>query len=232
MGTNDVFVLFHFWYGSVPKRRIIAALNLSFFTEEPALAESRKRLLGGFPVHILQKVFVIAGCVVAFCSTISPFYHAVHLWGSIIPEDMHTSSTYYWSFRATYNYRNLWFGTSSSAEYTFYEHGFYDYVPGPLLSRVLVVMFSAQLAALISGIASAFFNRRILAFAPLAMYSLVTVLMISVNILSVPNLAVDSYQLGYWLAYLAILLFLLSLVSNLAFKKRSITHTPAVVQLQ
>jgi hypothetical protein len=147
----------------------------------------------------------------------------------MIPEYKPYYSTYYWSFRVLQESRNLFegYGTSKSIEYWFYEPGFYDYVPGPLLSRVLVVIFVVQLLTLVSGIASVFFNRRILALAPLALCSLVTVLMIYTNIvLPQSNFAVDSYLLGYWFTYPAIMLFLLSFILNIADKKRSITYTP------
>jgi hypothetical protein len=180
-------------------------------------------------LRIFGKISVTLGCLFFLFSTILPFSHTVRFGDSQIPEYKPYYSTYYWSFRALQESRNLFggYGTSRPIEYWFYEPGFYDYVPGPLLSRVLVVIFVAQLLTLVSGIASVFFNRRILALAPLALCSLVTVLMIYTSIvLPQSRFAVDSYLLGYLFTYPAIMLFLFSFILNIADKKRSITYTP------
>lgn len=180
-------------------------------------------------LRILGKISVTLGCLFFLFSTILPFYHRAYFVASMIPEYKPYYSTYYWSFRALQESRNLFggYGTPRSIDYWFYETGFYDYVPGPLLSKVLIVIFVAQLLTLVSGIASVFFNRRILAPAPLALCSLVTVLMIYTDIvLSQSNIAVDPYLLGYWFTYPAIILFLLSFILNIVGKKRSITYTP------
>lgn len=181
-------------------------------------------------LRIFGKISVTLGCLFFLFSTILPFSHTVRFGDSMmIPEYKPYYSTYYWSFRALQESRNLFegYGTSKSIEYWFYEPGVYDYVPGPLLSRVLVVIFVAQLLTLVSGIASVFFNRRILALAPLALCSLVTVLMAYTSIvLSQSRFAVDYYLLGYWFTYPAIMLFLFSFILDIVGKKRSITYTP------
>lgn len=185
------------------------------------------RKLSSKILTILREISVTLGCLFFLFSMILPFYHNAYFVVSLIPEYKPYYSTYYWSFRVLQESYNLFDGTHRSVDYWLYEAGFYDYVPGPLLSKVLVVIFVVQLLILVSGIASVFFNRRIFALAPLALCSLVMALMIYTNIvLSQSNIAVDYFLLGYWFTYPVIILFLFSFLLSITSKRRSITYTP------
>lgn len=191
------------------------------------------RKLGSKILRILGKIPVTLGFLFFLFSTILPFYRRAYFGFSMIPEYKPYYSTYYWSFRVLQESRNLFggYGTPRFIDYWFYEPSFYDYVPGPLLSNVLVVIFAAQILTLLSAIASVFFSRRILELAPLVLCSLVIVLMTHTSIiLSASNIALDPYQLGYWLTYPSILLFLLSLIVSRVFKKKNdqnhVTYKP------
>jgi hypothetical protein len=147
----------------------------------------------------------------------------------MISEYIRYYSVYYWSLKAEYTPHSLFggFRVPMSLDYWFYETGFYDYVLGPSLSKVFVIIFAAQLLTLITGTASVFFNRRILALAPLTFSFFVTILMIYTNVvLSKSNIAVDPYLPGYWLTYPASIMLVFSLILNIASEKRSITYTP------
>jgi hypothetical protein len=184
-------------------------------------------------ITLFKKVLGILGCFFFMFSIILPFCHTLYFvtteW-QVIPEygTPYSCSTYYWSFRTLYELNTLGgLMKHTPIYYWFYESGFYECIPGPLLSNVFLAIFLAQLLTLVSEITSAFLNKRILASIPLASSSLVVILMIHTNIvLSPSNIATDSYQLGYWLTYPAIILFLFYFILNIVNKKRSNTYTP------
>jgi hypothetical protein len=175
----------------------------------------------------LRKVIVILGCLFFLFSIILPFYHQIFYYGNSMIEESFYYSTYYWSFRVSRESGRVFTSTIlQSTDYWFYQPAFYDFFLRSLLYNVLVAIFVAQLLTLATAIASVFYDRRILAFAPLALCSLVTVLMIYTNIILLPsNFLLDSYLLGYWFTYPAILMFLISFILDITSRKRSSTYT-------
>jgi len=83
---------------------------------------------------------------------------------------------------------------------------------------MLVLMFISQIAALATGVASILLNRRILALIPAITCPMVSVLMIYVSAsLFKSNLAMDFYQLGYWLTYPSTALFIINFIIRAKF---------------
>jgi hypothetical protein len=148
------------------------------------------------------------------------------------------NATYWWSFilLQEISFFGVSQGITPHTDIWFFQLG--SYIPGlSLSSYVLVVIFVAQLLTLATGIASVFHDRRILALAPLALCSLVIVLMTYTNmVLATTKLVftpgyssqvIDStILLGYWFTYPAVILFLLSFILNIVSKKRSSASTP------
>jgi hypothetical protein len=190
------------------------------------------------PVTInVRKVIVILGCLFFLFSMILPFYHLTYFVSGMIEFQ---NSTYYWSFRVSQEI-SYSFGPimTPHIDIWFFQPGFYHYnIPGSSLSiYVLVVIFVAQLLTLITGIASVFHDRRILALAPLALCSLVIVLMTYTNTVLATTKSVflarytsqvtnSTILLGYWFTYPAIILYLSYSILSIVDKKRSNTYTP------
>jgi hypothetical protein len=129
----------------------------------------------------------------------------------------HSFSVYYWSYKSTVQIYWLSppFGTPQRiSEYWLRDYWFGDYfIKEFKLSWMLALMFITQITALATGVASIPINRKILALIPAITSPMVTVLMIYVNVsMFNSNLAIDSYQLGYWLTYPATALFITSFI--------------------
>jgi hypothetical protein len=132
----------------------------------------------------------------------------------------------YWSFKVQYMYSHPGRLGIGFAEYWFYQPGFYEFVPGPRLSSVLLLVFVAQVFTLGTGIVSIFVRKRVLALAPVILSLEVALLMVFVNfVLFESNSSVDTYQTGYWLTYLSMFLFLLSSILNLVLNRRKKTES-------
>jgi hypothetical protein len=205
----------------------------------------RKLGLKRLGITLLKKTLGILSCLFFLCSIIFPFCSIVYFGFLRIPEYNGYDSNYYWSFKALHeSYHLRWEPPESRTEYWFYENEFYQYMPGPSLSYLLVFMLATQVLTLSTGIASLLFNRRVLALAPLTLCFVVMVLMTYTNtVLLRTDSALYPYSgssmitnpavlPGYWFTYPAIMLFLLSFILNIADKKRSITYTPTHAQTQ
>jgi hypothetical protein len=160
--------------------------------------------------HILKKSPTVIGCILFLCSMLFPFYHCIFL--SMTEQSF---SVYYSSYKSTVQIYWLRppFGTPQRiSEYWLCDYWFGDYfVEEFKLSWMLVLVFITQITALATGVASILINRRILALIPAITCPMVTVLMMCVSAsLFKPNLAVDVYQLGYWLTYPSLALFIIS----------------------
>ena len=195
-------------------------------------------------ITLFKKILGILSCLFFLCSIIFPFCstHSCMLLLRI-PEHNGYNSNYYWSFKALHeSYHFPWEPPESRTEYWFYENEFYQYMPGPNLSYLLVFMFATQVLTLSTGIASLLFNRRVLVLAPLTLCFVVMVLMTYTTVLLRPDSVLYPYWgssiialavlPGYWFTYPAIILFLLSFILNIVGKKRSITYTPSYTQTQ
>lgn len=198
-------------------------------------------------IALFKKILGILGCMLFTCSIILPFFNIAYIGLIRIPEALGHDVIYYWSFKASYGTTSLPFEPfTPSVEYWFYENGFYQYVPGPSISYLLLLMLITQILTLSTGIASLFFNRRVLTLAPLALCSLATVMM-TYTIIALPKTnstlypfrSRDSFAIigseiltGYWLTYTAIILFLFYFILSIIDKKKDSTYTPTPTQTQ
>lgn len=166
-------------------------------------------------VHILKITPGIIGCSVFLSSIVSSFYCPT-LWRKM---DV-TPSDHYWSYkhskqgcyifssgqgsRQLYPYeKNDWFGDFWLRNQVITEYG---------LSWIFILMFAYQIITLTTGILSVF-CKRLFSLTPIISCITVIIIMTYTNIsLSGINLALDSYQLGYWLTYPCVALFIVHFI--------------------
>jgi hypothetical protein len=120
-----------------------------------------------------------------------------------------------WSFKVTVD-THLSNGQTSVTDYWFYDNWFYGNVPVSELYWINMAIFTSQILTLLTGVASLFINRRVLALAPLALCFTVTGLMLYVGI----NTG-GTPLLGYRLTLLSIFLFLTAFPLELTSSRRS-----------
>jgi hypothetical protein len=135
------------------------------------------------------------------------------------PEFSFSDHMYYWSFLTSYQTIFVSLG-QTVRNYWIFEAYFYQWDPGPRLSWLFVLIFASQITCLALGVASIFFSKRVLSFAPIALNSLVSIGMAYANkTLSETIIQLHSCPLGYWLTYLSLLLFPLAYVLTRSMKK-------------
>jgi hypothetical protein len=164
---------------------------------------SLRKLFGKALVNkILNRVPAILGCILFVSSFISPFYLIRFSYGA---------STSYWSFKSEYHADTLHITRSGKTWFSDYWFNIYQVSVGLRQPETLITLFTIQVLTLIFGIVSIFFRRRIPSFIPVLLSVLVLGLMIYTN-----NLMFGSgeYQLGYYLIYPSLAIFLSAFVLN------------------
>lgn len=165
-------------------------------------------------LDILRMVLFILGCLLFLGSSIFPFLHEIRA-ASIIPED--SDRTSYWSLKcSTQQVRSLF--PYQTVEYWFYDYWVKEYAYRSELPLVFVFMLAAQILTLITGIASVFLKKRLLALAPAILCPMVTALMVYVST-SFRSWEI-SYQQGYWLTYPSMLFFIAAFTLSLVIHKK------------
>jgi hypothetical protein len=150
-------------------------------------------------IDFLKKVLAIVGCLLFALSLIYPFYF---IW---FPTLAGGTSIYYWSYKADYRPIINW--ALHSNQHWFSDYWFSSYFVGFRIPWILVSMLTLQALTLAFGIASVVFSRRILSFAPVLFSLPVLALIIGTSwMLSSRGLLLE-YQLGYYLIYPSIILF-------------------------
>jgi hypothetical protein len=186
-------------------------LHYTFAKEVLILAHSKRKSTK----ETITKVTLMVGCLLFMGSAIFPFYYIFYF---VSPHHMPEGNggeylIYYWSFRTTSHFSPKGWLDDYVTDYWFYDNGFYEYVPGPTLSWVFILMLAAQVLTLVIGIASIFITNRLLALFPIVTCATVIGLMIyAIQVLLKSNFALTPHQPGYWLTYPSILLFLLAFV--------------------
>jgi hypothetical protein len=165
-------------------------------------------------LNIIRRVFVIIGCLLFVFSFIYPFYH-VSMSGNFP-----TESIYYRS----YEYDEHMTYPSFPFYYWFYEFWFNPFVALGM-TWVLVSLFVVQILTLMFGLVFTISNRRILSFEPV-IFSIATLLLMTctgerIGILTkeandFPPLSSFSsqYQLGYYLVYPSLVMFVFAFLLN------------------
>jgi len=154
----------------------------------------------------LKALPTILGCLVLLVSIILPFYYL---------DTFTIDGPYrvtYWSFKAD----SFVFTTRFiSQHFLFFNYWFYYALVGQAMSWILLPMFIFQLLTLTLGVASFFVNNRIILIAPFFMCLAVLSLMsLSKGLLE------GTYQLGYYLVFPSLALFLYSFLLNEVTRRR------------
>lgn len=162
-----------------------------------------------------RKIIVIIACLLFLISFISPFYSfsEMTLAGG--------STTYYRSFESDYYYSIVFhFG---SVHYWFSDYWFSPYLDvGPEMPWILIPLFTVQVLTLVFGVAFIISERRMLSFESIVFSIAASVLMTytgeRVNGELSPY-SVGQYQLGYYVVYASMVMFVFAFFLNEVTKK-------------
>jgi len=160
----------------------------------------------------------ILGCLVFLFSIILPFYYVrgLTLAGPI--------DFTYWSFKA--NYYGWLQGFTFNHHYWFFDYWFSENVFSLEISLIPLAMFIFQALVLAFGIASIHFKRRVMLAAPVCLSVAVLGLMLYTGeILGYSN---EDYQLGYYLVFPSLALFLSAFILNEVTKKQQTKDSVSV----
>jgi hypothetical protein len=179
---------------------------------------SSKLLVNGF----IKKVLVILGCLLFLFSVVYPFYfmsmHSMEYWGVT-----------YWSYKADVTEVTISRFSSQSWFFGYWSNANIFYIDGPWTSWILLAMFVIQTVALAFGCASLVANRRIILFVPVCLSLTVLALMSYVGYRLTSYYGYSSYyaggyQLGYYLVYPSLAMFLFAFLLNEVTKNRQTTN--------
>jgi hypothetical protein len=153
-------------------------------------------------INTLKRISAIFGCLLFLISFISPFYNIIGITSG------GRFSTYYLSYESDHHYSFLFhFG---SGQYWFSDYWFGPYLAVGLgIPWIFVPMFTIQALTLLFDVASIIFNRRILPFAPVLLSLLTIALMVYTGMM-----LSGEYQLGFYLVFPSLVLFLSFFVLN------------------
>lgn len=158
-------------------------------------------------IFLLKALLTILGFLVFLFSIILPFY-AISM-GS----GFYGSSTQYWSYESHGHYGRM------SGQSWFSDYWFNPYmVIGLGIPWILVSMFTIQVLTLLFGAASIIFNRRMLSSAPVLLSLLAIALMLYTGMME--ETYSGKYQLGFYLAFPSLILFLSAFALSEVIKKR------------
>ncbi len=166
---------------------------------------SLKKLFGkALVIKILNRIPAILGCILFVSSFISPFY--------LIRFFSHQASTCYWSYKSEYHADTVAAIGLGESQTWFSDYWFrINLYVGLGQPETLITLFTIQVLTLIFSIVSIFFNRRILSFIPVLLSVVVLGLMIYTDNLM---FGYGEYQLGYYLIYPSLVIFLSAFVLN------------------
>ena len=163
------------------------------------------------PFVSLKALLTILGCLVFLFSIILPFYYAG------IPDLDGVGSIRYWSFKADYSGILATLSVSVYANhFWFFNYWFSDIFGIREVSLIALAMFIVQAVVLAFGVASIQFKRRIMLAAPVSLSVAVLALMLYTSEI----LPYGNYQLGYYLMFPSLALFLSAFILNEVTKKQ------------
>jgi hypothetical protein len=176
-------------------------------------------------LDIWKKILSILGCLLFLTSMAFPFRSVYYVKGSMFPEGYEDHRACYWSFRFyTKTYGSLMHPYDEIADYWFHDCWTKLYTYDPELFWAFTFIFMIQVLTLIIGVAFIFLDKKILA--PTVLCITVSVLMTLVNVSpkEANVFSRASYELGYWLTYPSMLLFLSASLLGPVAKKRQTAH--------
>jgi hypothetical protein len=177
--------------------------------------------------RVLRIGAALLGCSFFLLSMILPF-HFLDIPGMSFP--VHSEySTYYWSFRLLN--RRVSFPTELPTDSRIYappiwtDNWFLDcwfhdnFINRLSLSNILITLFALQILTLITGIVSLFVKKSFFALVPTTLcFTVIWFMNYTCATFSFITDASDVRQLGYWLAYPSMLMFLFSFVASIVSK--------------
>jgi hypothetical protein len=172
---------------------------------------------------VLIKILSILGCISFLFSVFYPFFSAEYSDGFFIS----LTRIQFWSFKS-YTAQSFPFLRMAP---TIYEYWFLDYwvKESAYRSEFLILfplMFIAQVSTLITGMASLLVRRKLLAYLPVVLCSIVIALMTYVSMSSEVSWNWQ-YQNGFWLALVSFFSFLSVPILEQEQKKNSNFHSMA-----
>jgi hypothetical protein len=169
------------------------------------MATLRNMFARSVDTNALKRISAILGCVLFLISFISPFY-TISMF-TLAGE----SSTHYWSYESDYHYiiNGHFVGQTWFSDYWFSPY----LGVGFRIPWILVSMFTTQVLTLFFGVASIIFKRRMLSFAPVLLSLLTIGLMVRTG-MPKDIILHGEYQLGYYLVFPSLVLFLSAFVMN------------------
>jgi hypothetical protein len=171
-----------------------------------------------FVTNTFRRVIVIVGCLLFVFSFIYPFYYVSSEFGGS------GARTHYWSFEYDQYYSLDLIGSGSRHQW-FFDYWFNPNLSvGPIMPWALISLFTVQVLTLVFGVVFIISSRRTLSFEPIMLSIAVLVLMTYTGeILSGYvriSLYPSQYQLGYYLVYPSVVLFVCAFALNEVVKKR------------
>jgi len=182
-----------------------------------------------------RMLVALIGFLLSFLSLISPFCKTTIL--IAIGPPGATVTNYYWAFKWEVHISSNYLNPASLMEYWFcgfWQGAFSNYFHS--VSIVPVSLFIFQVLTVAFSIVSVFVKNRILSYLPIALSSYTLALMVIVsnllfqemipphtNIFGIPNFG--EYQLGYYLLYPSIALFITAFLLN-EWVKREQSNIP------
>jgi hypothetical protein len=178
--------------------------------------------------RFLSDFLLFSASCISLVSILNPFltanYYYFSRWGF---RPVIRISVTYWSYKAFSSTRgevflsNYWFNTA--------DPGLASHLG---ISWILVAIFLLQVLTLASGIFSLLKARKIRVI-PFVSSMIIVLLMVQVYAkASGVSLSVHTYQLGYWLTYLSLFLFLDALIFHLYANREKTQHTSTHAQTQ
>jgi hypothetical protein len=171
----------------------------------------------------LSDSLLFSACCIFFVSALNPFLTANYYfsrWGNL--PIIRNFSVTYWSYKAFLSngnevfLKNYWFNDADLALANYLG-----------ISWILVAIFFLQILTLTSGIFSLLKARKV-RIIPFVSSMIIVFLMIQVySKASEVGLGLKTYQLGYWLTYPSIFLFLSALIFHLYSDREKTLHTPS-----
>lgn len=167
-------------------------------------------------LNTLKKVLSMIGCLFFLCSLIFPFLFVSRPASQFMVD---WDNTYFWSFKSsTHQIRS--FFLNQTLEYWFYDYWVRESAFRSDLLVVFSLMFVVQILTLLAETASILINRRVLPLVPAILCPIVTALMVHVGTSYEFSI---SYQLGYWLTYPSMFLFIIAFMLTLVTSKKQTT---------
>lgn len=175
----------------------------------------------GRPIRFLSDVLLLSACCLFLISVEEPFmigYSTVFVSGQEQPQHVIYPPTYhYWSFQE----QDFRFGINKT--YAFSRYWFnHDYELAIQLTqapKLLLAMFLVQILTIALGLLSLSFRKEWMALIPFVSSATVMMLMVSVYNELARWFPQRDYEMGYWLVYPSMLLFLLAFITSLVARK-------------